>query len=302
MTRWDQMRERSNLFWLLLLVVVARVLGRGIARLVLIFVVGYFLIGAGTAVVSSRDFLRRALQREPRAADVFRHFYSFAAVMLDRFFLMAGKSGKLNVVVHRPPEVARIGDGNRGCLLLVSHLGSFEVMRTPGLSSRRLPLRVLMDRNQGAVFTRLLERLNPDLAASIIDASQRGPALVLALREALEKNCMVCMMADRTRAGDRTVAAQFLGSPVKLPASPWILASTLKVPVILAFGLYRGGANYDLHFELFDEKIDVPRERREPALREYAQRYAARLEHYAKALPYNWFNFYDFFADDPPAH
>ena len=299
---WDQMRERGTHFGLLLMLIIATLLGRGIARLVLIFVVGYFLIGARTAVASSRDFLRRALQREPGARDVFRHFYSFAAVMLDRFFLMAGKNGKLNVEVHRPPEVARIGDGDRGCLLLVSHLGSFEIMRTPGLTSRRLPLRVLMDRNQGAVFTRLLEHLNPDLAASIIDASQRGPALVLALREALEKNCMVCMMADRTRADDRAIAVDFLGGQAQLPAGPWMLAAALGVPVILAFGLYRGGPNYDLHFELFAEKIEAPRQRREVALQKYAQRYAQRLEHYAKLAPYNWFNFYDFWSHDSAAH
>ena len=38
----------------------------------------------------------------------------------------------------------------------------------------------------------------------------------------------------------------------------------------------------------------APRHEREAALARYAQAYAARLEHYSRMSPYNWFNFYDF--------
>jgi predicted LPLAT superfamily acyltransferase len=103
-------------------------------------------------------------------------------------------------------------------------------------------------------------------------------------------------MADRVREGGRAVPVQFFGRTAQLPAGPWLLAATLKVPVILAFGLYRGGARYELQFELFAERIDAPRDRRDTAIAAYVQRYAARLEHYARSAPYNWFNFYDFWA------
>ena len=302
MTRWEQMKERSNLFWLLLLLGVSRLLGRGIARLVLIFVVAYFLLGARDAYRASRSYLARVLGRAPRLADVFRHFYSFAATALDRFFLLGGQSAKLEVEVFRPAEVRAVADSGKGCIVLLSHLGSFEVMRVPGLTERELPLRVLLDRQHGRVLTALLERLNPRFRETVIDASERGPALVLRLRDALAQNSMVCMMADRIRAGDRAFTVDFLGAPARLPASPWLLAAALQVPVILAFGLYRGGARYELHFELFAERIEAPRERREVALAEYAQRYAQRLEHHARSAPYNWFNFYDYWADDAAQH
>jgi len=68
--------------------------------------------------------------------------------------------------------------------------------------------------------------------------------------------------------------------------------------VILAFGVYRGGNRYDLHMEVFAERIDLPRGRREEALRDYVQQYATRLEHYARLAPYNWFNFYDYWVKD----
>ncbi|HZP11207.1 MAG TPA: hypothetical protein VFB36_02165 [Nevskiaceae bacterium] len=295
-SRWEELRERGNLFWLLLLLLVSRLLGRAVARLVLVFVVGYFLIGARQAYRASQKFLARALGRAPTMGDSYRHFYAFAATALDRFFVMGGKGKKLQIEVDRPPEVHRAA-AKSGCLVMVSHLGSFEVMRVPGITARERPLKILLDRAHGPTFTKVLERINPQLAQSVIDASERGPTLALKLREALESQALVCLMADRVREGERAIPVQFFGKTAMLPAGPWLLAAALKAPVILAFGVYRGGARYELHFELFAEHLDVPRQDRDAAIAALAQRYAERLEHYARSAPYNWFNFYDFWND-----
>ena len=84
-----------------------------------------------------------------------------------------------------------------------------------------------------------------------------------------------------------------------------MFANALRVPVVLAFGLYRGGDRYDLHFERF--AFELPRDRRErnAALVDVVQRFADRLAHFARLAPYNWFNLYDFWdapfaTNDPP--
>jgi predicted LPLAT superfamily acyltransferase len=73
-----------------------------------------------------------------------------------------------------------------------------------------------------------------------------------------------------------------------------MIASMLELPVVLAFGIYRGGNRYDLHFETFAQSIKIARAGRAGQLQQWAQRFAARLEHYTREYPYNWFNFYDF--------
>ena len=80
---------------------------------------------------------------------------------------------------------------------------------------------------------------------------------------------------------------------------PWLLAHALQVPVMLCFGLYLGGNRYRLVFEPFAECVAIPRERRGPALDALLARYAARLEHYVRVAPYNWFNFHDFWRQPP---
>ncbi|HEY9545472.1 MAG TPA: hypothetical protein VIR56_05675, partial [Solimonas sp.] len=266
---WEQQAERGTPLAITALLWITRTLGRPVARVVLYPVTTYFLMTGSAARRASRDFLSRVLPRPPGWRDVARHFFTFAAVSLDRFLWLTGASRTLHVASFRPPEVLAAQDRG-GCLMLVAHVGSFEVRRTAANPRRNMPLRIVLDREHGRMFTRVLEQLNPQLGTSIIDASQRGPALVLAIKQALDEGSMVGMMADRAREGERTATVDFLGGKAQLPVAPWIMAGVLGVPVVIAFGLYRGGNHYEAHLELIAEKVVLPRAHRDAALQEYA--------------------------------
>lgn len=295
--RWETQQERANAFWLRLLFWIALNLGRGAARLFLYPTVLYFWLTAQPVRRASRDYLRRVLNREPGARDVLRHLFTFAAVSLDRIFILSGRDRALTVTEDRPAEVARVADSGRGCLLFTSHLGGYESMRMTGIRRLHLPLKILMDREHGRRLMSMFDALNVDIGKLVIDSDQGGPALALEIKQALESGHMVCINADRFRGEEKTVTVDFLGGKARLPAAPWLLAHTLRAPVIIGFGLYAGGNEYRNHFELFAEPVVIPRERREAALQEYAQRYADRLAHYARQAPYNWFNFYDYWNE-----
>ena len=290
---WRSHRERSTPFMVRLIVWLARHLPRKAVRPFLYPIVGYFLITSPAARAASADYLRRVCDREPRWVDHWRHFFFFASCTLDRIFLLSRRHAELDVAVDRPEEVrAAVARGN-GCLLFVAHFGSAESLRLIG-EQRQLPLSILLDRQHGRMLMELLEKLNPELAGSVIDASQRGPQLVLNLKEALQSGRMVGIMADRALASDRGVEVEILGGRARLPVGPWQLAHALQVPVVLGFGVYHGGNRYTAHFELFCESLRLPRDGREAAITDHAQRYARRLEHHVRRAPYNWFNFYEY--------
>ena len=157
-----------------------------------------------------------------------------------------------------------------------------------------MPISILLDMGQGPGITQVLNALNPKLASTIIDARRPGPELVLEMHRALEKRSVVATLADRMRPGNAAMLANFLGEPAPFPISPWLFAGALRVPVVLAFGLHHGGNRYDLHFERFDFELTRERRMRNAALAEVVQRFAARMEHFARLAPYNWFNLYDF--------
>ncbi len=78
----------------------------------------------------------------------------------------------------------------------------------------------------------------------------------------------------------------FLGQPAPFPEGPFRMAAMLKAPVVTMFGLYRGGRCYDIEFEALDmSDLDA-------AMAEYVR----RLECHCRSVPYNWFNFYRFWA------
>jgi predicted LPLAT superfamily acyltransferase len=151
-----------------------------------------------------------------------------------------------------------------------------------------------MDKQQTRDFNKLLYVLNADISGQIIEVGSDPADFALQLHAVVQQGGVIGMLGDRIRVGEKAVTAEFLGVPAEFPAAPYLIASMLDVPIVLGFGIYRGGNRYDLHFEVLAQSIQIARAGREVQTREWARRYAERLEHYARQAPYNWFNFYDF--------
>ena len=292
--QWQEHQERGNTFALRALRFAALRLGRRVIRPVLYPVALYFTLTSAATRRVSREFLARVLPHPPRFRDVLRHVFSFASISLDRVFLLTN-AYPFKVTDHYGPgclDMAR----QRGALLFLSHFGSFEVMRVGAVRRHELPLRIVLDVNIGRRFMAALAELNPEVAAGIIDSSNRGVDLVLKVREALDARSIVGLMVDRTRPGDRTVTVNFLGGTAEFPTGPWLLAAALKVPVMLVFGIWRGGDRYEAHVQLLSEKVELPRANRDAAVTRLVQEYADRLATQVRGAPYNWLNFFDFWA------
>ena len=91
----------------------------------------------------------------------------------------------------------------------------------------------------------------------------------------------------------------FLEGAAPFPEGPFILASVLKAPVVLFSAVYRGGRRYTVKFEPFAEAGIESRETRRVTMQLQCARYAEWLAGCCRSAPYNWFNFYDFWADVP---
>ncbi|WP_018873684.1 lipid A biosynthesis acyltransferase [Thioalkalivibrio sp. ALJ16] len=292
---WFQQQERGSPLALRIILWVALNLGRRASRALLYPITAYFLLFAPRSRHHSRRYLRRVLGREPGLGDLARHLHCFAAVTLDRVFFLAGRDDRLDVRVHHREVFLRHVESGRGAILLGAHLGSFEALRALAVGKHDFPVRVLMYPNHNEGITRLLESLNPDVAAAVIPLG-RTETLIQA-RECLDRGELVATLGDRVAESDKMVACRFLGDTALFPQGPLLLAAVLKVPVILCFGLYRGGNRYDIVFEPFAETIEAPRGQRDEALAQWVQRYADRLESRVREAPYNWFNFYDFWDE-----
>ncbi len=276
--------------------------GRRLGRLCLYPATLYFMLRRGEERRASRQYLQRVLGGRVHWWQVFRHLYAYAVTSFDRIYLLTRGERDFDIDIEGLPALeAAIAEG-RGVLLVGSHQGSFEALRA--LSARRpdVPLRVLLDKQKTPAMTEMLEALAPEVGTAVIDTAQGGVAITLAVAEACRQGAMVALLADRAREHEQLCRVDFLGRPAPLPTGPWLLANALQAPVLLCFGLYLGGNRYRLVFEPFADRVEVSRQARAAALEGLIARYAARLEHYAQAYPYNWFNFHDFWQAPEDAH
>jgi predicted LPLAT superfamily acyltransferase len=262
------------------------------ARLLLYPITVYFLITTHTARRASYEFLKRARVGSVHWWDVLRHFYYFAATILDRVYLLRGEFDRFCVTIHGKEVLQHQNENGKGCILLGSHLGSFEILRALGVMQRGFSLKVLMDTTHNQNISRFFDALNPTIAATVIAPDR--PDTLIRVRENLDGGRFVGMLGDRVFGTDKTTHCHFLGAPATLPAGPMLLAAMMRCPIILFFGLYRGGNRYDIYFERFADEIVLDREHKAEEIQSWMQRYVARLEHYARLAPYDWFNFYSF--------
>jgi predicted LPLAT superfamily acyltransferase len=291
---WQGQSERGSPWALRLILWIALHIGRGAARLLLYPITFYFLLNGRTARNASRDYLTRIFGRAPTLAERVRHIHCFAATILDRVYFLSGQFDRFDIRLHGVEVIqARAGTG---AVLLSAHVGSFDALRALGVEQRKLPIKVLMFPDHNSFITALLHTLNPALLETIIPLG--GIDTLLRVQEAVTRGEMVGMLGDRVAAGGKTVSCDFLGAPAPFPVGPAQLAAVLRVPVILVFGLYRGGNRYDLYFETFDAALPQGRREREAALGQWTQAFAVRLEHHVRIAPNNWFNFYDFWPQD----
>lgn len=289
---WVRHPERSNTLALRFIVWVALTLGRPAARLLLYPVCLYFLIFSPASYAASEKYLRKVLTREPGLADAFRHCHAFAATILDRVFLFNDQYARFDVRVHDEDILADMLARGEGCFLLGAHMGSFEIIRALGRRNTGARISLVMYEENAKKFNSVLGAINPDLGMQVILLGKLDS--MLKVEAALNEGEIVGMLGDRTFQGEGTVACQFLGEQARFPNGPFRLAAMLKRPMVLMFGLYRGGNRYDIYFERLVDTWQAPHATRDLLLERALRHYVERLEHYCRDAPYNWYNFYDF--------
>ena len=299
---WTEHQERSNLWVLRLMRWIAMTTGRRVARLTLHPITLYFLLAHGKARRASARYLARALERPVGWLHVYRHIHCFASTVLDRVYFLQERFDEFDVRSTGAEAVdAPIARG-QGALMVGAHLGSFEALRAIG-EERGINVAMLMYEDNARL-------INATLAAIAPEAKLRTIALgrldaMLSVRNWLDQGGIAGLLGDRTLPGhsqrSRTVWLPFLGAPARFSDGPFRLAAMLRRPAIFMTGLYHGGRNYELRFaELadFHERPAGGAAEQEMRIQQAMVTYVALLESLCRESPYNWFNFFDFWAAD----
>jgi len=278
----------------------ALALGRRAARVLLHPIVCFFVLDRTTRAHSAR-YLSRALSRPATWGDVYRHVHAFASTVLDRVYLLQERFDQFRFTASGVETIVVPFERGEGVLAFGAHLGSFEALRMIG-HDKGLRVAMIMYEDNARLINEALAALAPNAQLRTI-ALGRVDAM-LSLRRWLDEGGVAGLLADRTLAAgsqrSKLVSIPFLGAPALFADGPFRLAAMLRRRVVFMAGLYRGGRDYELRFvELadFGALAGGDAAQRDLAVRAAIERYVATLEELCREAPYNWFNFFDFWAD-----
>lgn len=242
----------------------------------------------GPARAATIDYWRRmrpAADGAERWGLALRHWSSYGRVLCDR--LLAYSDPRLEVVFDGPDADrlhTAVADG--GCLLLSAHVGNWELA---GRMLSRLPSRgahVVMIPGEDPAVQRLAAELLGDRLPAVIDPRD-GLAAGFAVRAAIERREVVCLLGDRVAPDQPAERVPFIAGEARFPAGPLRLAAACGAPVLGCFLLKQDRYRYRL-------RVTPPmRLPRRPSPRAVAA-WARLLERIARTAPFQWHNFYPF--------
>ena len=300
---WSRIGESGTLIGMKFLLLVFRIFGRTGFLIFLFPVMSYYYLFRKEARQASKQYLKQIkpfLPVEQQASlSSFQHFLMFGEILLDKLLVWMGHIRKEDVVFETPDTIEKIENSGKGGIIIVSHLGNFEVCSALANQAPGMHLTILVYTRHAEKFNTLMKRVTGQADVEIMQVTDVSPATAMLLSDRVNAGEHIVIAGDRTPVtGQKRISrVKFLGRLALMPQGAFILAELLKCPIYLMFCL-KQQAQYHVYLELFTERLKLPnRKERLQKLNNIVQRYASRLEHYCLKAPMQWFNFFPFWND-----
>ena len=293
MPRW-QGKSKGTPLGYRIFVFVVRKFGLAPAYLLLRFVACYYLLFSWS---SSKHIYRyfRHFHHYPAlksCVSIYRNYFIFGQTLLDKIVVMAGIDNKFTYEFDGEDNLRDMVKGGRGGILLSAHVGNWEAA---GHLLRRLDTRVnvVMYDAEHQQIKEYLQQVTGGRNLNVI-LIRPDMSHVYAMGEALQKNELICLHADRFLEGNKTILRTFLGEEAHFPQGPFLLSSSFKVPVSVVFAFKESPTHY--HFygsETIERSSD---ESKVDFMDRLLTSFVNELEQKVKLYPEQWFNYFNFWG------
>ncbi|QIL83901.1 acyltransferase [Diaphorobacter sp. HDW4A] len=305
-THWAQIGESTFVAGMWLLFHVHRVLGRWPFLLCLYPVVTYYWLSKPIARRSSLEYLQRMQQAHglwkstPGWRQSLQHFRMFAQVILDKMLAISGSYPASRVDFMGHEAILALIAREQGGVFVTAHMGCIELCQVLAEQRKGLRLNVLVHTKHAEQFNRVLRRLAPESKVCFLQVTEFNAATAMMLSERVAQGEFIAIAGDRVPVQkSKTTSAQFLGHEAAFPSGPYVIAALLKCPLFLMTCTHTANGNgdgYALRIAELAAQVELPRGRREQAMAQYAGIYASAVEERLAKAPFDWFNFFPFWA------
>ena len=222
--------------------------------------------------------------------DVYHSFYQFGKEMLDRFAVYSGY--EFDIVVDNKERFYNKVKQKEGFVLMFSHVGNSE-MAAYTMATPDKRMHVLAFGGETPVVMEQRARVLKKNNIGMIVVNSDDMSYIFEIGDVISRGEVLAVAGDR-RWGDKTIPCDVLGAKAPLPAGIFQLCATLKCPIVLPFVFKEPNNRYHIYTEELHVNPSLPRAERAADL---AQQFADQLTAMAKAHPYEWFNFFDFWDE-----
>ncbi|HEY5996160.1 MAG TPA: lysophospholipid acyltransferase family protein [Candidatus Deferrimicrobiaceae bacterium] len=278
-----------------------RIGGRRPAYALLFLVAWYYALFRPSVRNRSRHYLSRRFPGRGalgRLRDDFRIAFELGTILVDRAVLGILGPGRFEVGLDGRERLQALLAEGHGLILVTAHVGCWQIGMS-SLSTLGPPVGLLIHRDAGDVDRHFFEHGGGPAPYAIIDpAGWLGGTLEMLQR--LKRGEVLCIMGDRVMGGDGSaVAVDFLGSAVRLPFSPYKLASATGAPVAVIFPYRSGPGRYALQVA---DVIRVPgiSGKSPESFHPFAEQFSDALERFVSKHPYQFFNFFNMWEKTEP--
>lgn len=268
--------------------------GRRLGYFALHWVVSYYVFCRPSIRRRSHDYLRHRFPNQSlfmRYVNCYRMFLEMGRILVDRAILGIMGPGKMKFTIHGQQELLDLVKKGRGFILLMSHVGCWQVA-VSALNFLKVPVNLLLEQEEGNIDRHYFEYAGVSCPIRIIDpGSYLGGTLEML--DVLKKGEVLCMMGDRVFGSRKScLQIEFLGEEAPFPFSAFKIASAAGAPIVVFFS-YKTG--YDSYALKVSKIIHVPDNlgRSGESFRPYVTQFINELERYALNYPYQFFNFYN---------
>ena len=301
-THWAQIGESTFVAGMWLLFHVHRVLGRWPFLLCLYPVILYYWLSKPIARRSSLEYLRYmqaahgVWHASPGWRQSLQHFRMFAQVILDKMLAISGSYPASRVRISGHEAILDLIARGQGGVFVTAHMGCIELCQVLAEKRKGLRLNVLVHTKHAEQFNRVLDRLSPDNKVRFLQVTEFNAATAMMLSERVAQGEFIAIAGDRVPVQkSKVTSAPFLGHEAAFPSGPYVIAALLKCPLFLMTCTHAGDG-YALRISELAAQVELPRARRDQAIAHYAGKYATAVEEQLMAAPFDWFNFFPFWA------
>lgn len=256
---------------------------------------GFFIFSPKRRWIS-RDFYAALFPNDRRSVHLFyawKQFLNFTHIHLDRFIQREIRDIAYTIKGRR--HVVSAMEGNKGGILLMSHMGNWEM--AAHLLTKVIPdIKLLLYmgiRDKEEIEKIQKQSIRSDGIQVIgVDQNSANPFDIMEGIRFLQNGGLVSMAGDVVwRREQRTVSGTFLNHEVRLPEAPFVLSLVSGAPLIVFFAFrtqretYRFTALPPIHV------FAATRDQRRAAIQNAARQYLRYMEAALHEHPFEWYHF-----------